>query len=740
MQYEVYEGDKVTLTAVNVEKEVDFIIFGPSGESTAKGLTHDLTFEPVPAGKESYVVSWKYKLAEVGEISGEDTYRVWPKLLKLKVKMKEGAKGSVEGFTFSLIQGEETKQPTVEANGEWSGALLKMPYEIGAVSPWVLEKNTPSQERAAEHTLEISQTPWTAKIVSQRSGTAQSDPHKQYVNLPDEASTEKGSLLNVEVKPHDPKLGLKGQKISVRVTFEASNSLRTTPRPTLVVNNNPLTSTNPNAKPGQDALIYETQLALGAHEGSVKFDVQLGYAGGDQCLIEVGFDDGFGDDKLYVQNWRRLESEFIVPERAIRQSWDNLVNNDDNDPQPAQALQDELKKILEPLYIELLFPQAFRKVYTANDIDQVTGARGGAQTFVIDAPKLKPSMSGKWTFLAPSDLDALRDRVTNNAPQSPLRLMMVLVDQMPKTLGEDDVTLASVSPGQYYNEFDQATKDDEIGKDLERGKPPCVLLRNPIATGAADLWGLEKASWTISGWRKRSKDAWNEGGFFAIPFDDQAKVWPQNLFGEFQEMVPGNQGDVDEWVEFVHMKKVKMKLPNRLHQYFSKGGYEFRLQVLLDLRHFNTGANANALRGKIRLTTMVGMGTPAGVARTLAHEIGHNLGHAYFENKGKATDNRGRVPSRKIPGVDFEPTVPNGAFYAGKGHKGAHCAYGIKMKDPKLLDEEKFTSKDHTLDSNCVLYGQGNQNASTEFKYCPLCTKYILASDARDITTDWKKD
>jgi hypothetical protein len=751
MQQDVYEGDKITLRALETDQEVEFTVTNTDGKGKEEKKTskeYEITFGPVPAKKENYTMSWKYKLPDQdGDISGEDTYRVWPKLLKLTVKMKAGAKGKVDGFTFNLIQGDAKTTPTVPS-GSWSGKIEMKAYEISAVSPWVIEKKTESDDNAAEYTLEVSQTPWTAKILTQKSGTTDTDRWKQYVNLTDKAGSDEGSLMRVQVAPNDRSLGLKDQKISVRVTFPAKNSKRTTPRPALWVASSALDSKNPSGKPGVDELVYETQLSLPANGGMCEFDVQLGYAGGDKCTIEAGFDDGFGDDKLYVQNWRWLEAEFVVPHTAIRQEWKDLVNNDDSAPAPNDKLTAEIKAILDPLFIELDFPQDGRAVYTASDIDAVTGARGGSATFVFDGAKLSDKFAGKKAaFLAPSDLDQIRDRVLNDAVRGPLRMMLIWVDQMPKTIDDNNPGVEPVVVSEYGDTF-----QDTTAKAFTPQGSLLVAERNPLCTGGSDKWGIKHVTWRLQ-WRKEggktedwSSEYWKAGEILGYTeAGDGVPGMPPEEYFSLSEVVPSTLAEVQKWVEFINARKFKINVPAAdasepgFHLGNDPAGVEIGAAIYVHLNHFKQGANANALNGKIRMTPLVGLGTPQGVARTLCHEIAHNLGHAYLENQGKATDGRGRQAKYKIPDIDFDPCIPDGIYYTGKGHAGPHCAAGIKKKDASLLSEKTFTdAKKFLIDTNCVLFGTGDQQKTVQFKFCEDCTRYILASDARDISTNWR--
>jgi hypothetical protein len=746
MQIEVYEGDEARLTGQNVEEEVVFTLTNTDGNGKVETVTakaHTFNFARVPPGQKHYVVSWKYKLPDQeDEVSGPDTFRVWPRLLKLDVKMQDGAKGAVDGFTFSLVQGDTTEKPTVPA-GSWAGPLAQKDYTFEAVSPWKIEEVVPSDAEAARYTLKVSQLPWTAKIISHADGRAEATPWKQYVNLPIKDGSAEGNLMKVEVAPHDRALGLKDQKLSVRVTFKATNSARNTPRPALWLKGVEQASVPPDAIPGAAALVYNATLALPAPGGSCEFHVQLGYAGGDSCHIQVGFDDGTGDDELWVCNWRQLESEFVVPHSDLRQGWDRIVNNDDAAPAPHADFEAALKRILDPLYIELKFPSAFCKVYTAGDINAVLAARGGANTFILRGAAVSPKLTAdkNCTFLAPRDLDALRNRALPGVPQDARRFMLVWTDMMPKTLADDSADVLDASPGEYVHYFENATP-----VELSTARPHLLAAsRNPLCTGAADMWGVEKVYWRLARYRRQKGVDWLEpdwGNLANKPLDEQELLTELSEHWSIHEVIPESQVEADRWVEFVTLRKFKIKLPvggaGDPGQYLNWNGFEHKILVTVGLRHFQNGANANALQGKIRMTPCVGLGTPEGVARTLCHEMGHNLGHAYIENRGVTTDKRGRAPRHKIPGVDFDAFIPDGYFYAGRGHSGAHCAHGLRVAGLDLT-AAKFTTATYAIDTNCVLFGQGDQTKGVAFSYCPECTRYIRASDALDISTNWKE-
>ena len=723
------------------EQELDFTLTNTDGKGqtqTVKAKSHHHTFAPVPAGEKNYLVSWTYKPPDGEPVSGE-TYRVWPPLLKLKVEMQPGAKGKVDGFTFKLRQAGESSHTA--PSGDWSGQLQKSDYTFEAVSPWKIEATVASATHAAEYTLKVSQLPWTAKIISHDAakGRAEATPWKQYVNLDAGADADKGHKISVEVAPSDRALGLKDQKISVCVTFDAKNSERDTPRPALWVGGLVQTSEDPSAKPGKAALVYKAPLSLPSNGGSCVFEVELGYAGGDGCHIQVGFDDGMGDDELWVRNWRRLESEFIVPHSTLRQGWATLVNNDDAAPAPHHTFEAAIKKILDPLFIELVFPPAFRKVYTEGDINALLSARGGAATFVVQGSSVSPKLDAhkKCTFLSPADLDALRDRVLPLTPADPRRLMLIWTDMMPKTLSDDDTTVEQLEPGEYYFAFEPA----QAGAQPMKAKDDLfVALRYPLCTGPDNQWGIEKILWKISGWRRQGETDWKGLAEIYDYKNPVLELQVHNELWEYQEVVPANLPEVEGWVEFTNFKDFKVKLsagganPRAL---LTVGPFEHQITVTYKMRHFRQGANANAIQGKIRMTPTSGLGTAPGVARTLCHELGHNLGHAYFENKAAATDKRGRAARHKIPGLEFELHLPDGAFYSARGHKGAHCAHGL-IQAGKDITAKTFVKSEFMLDTNCVLFGAGNQLSAVEFKYCEKCLTYIKASDALDITKNWK--
>jgi hypothetical protein len=336
--------------------------------------------------------------------------------------------------------------------------------------------------------------------------------------------------------------------------------------------------------------------------------------------------------------------------------------------------------------------------------------------------------------------------VLQSLVRGPRRLMLIWVDQMPKTVGDDNPGVEKVVISEYGDVFTDTTAKPFETKPASLG----VAMRNPLCTGADDLWGIKHVTWKLK-WREEGggDDDWSTNYWDAARIKGVSDVdgtvpdMPDEKYFELTEVNPRSLPAMQKWVEFTSMRKFKIKVPDadETEPGYHVGitnGIEIGASIYVYLYHFKQGANANALNGKIRMTPKCGLGTPQGVARTLCHEIAHNLGHAYLQNQGKATDGRGRQAKYKIPDIDFDPCIPTGIYYAGKGHAGPHCASGIKKKDPKLLDEKTFTADQYQLDTNCILFGQGDQAKTTEFKFCDDCTRYILASDALDISTNWR--
>ena len=183
-------------------------------------------------------------------------------------------------------------------------------------------------------------------------------------------------------------------------------------------------------------------------------------------------------------------------------------------------------------------------------------------------------------------------------------------------------------------------------------------------------------------------------------------------------------------------RTLKLKLPARPGHAGDPGhhlvvdGKRVRIQLYVKFSCAEYTTNAAGWHGFIDMSTWGGRFKAAGLACTLLHELGHNLGHAYMDKTVDAT--YGRAPRYAIPGLPFPPGVPDGFGYGGKGHLGPHCATG-------LTDDERRQPSFRGLRGGCIMFGENNMNGEDVFQYCPRCRETLKATSAMDITRAWER-
>lgn len=203
---------------------------------------------------------------------------------KLHVKEKTGADGKVK----------LTEVPGGQVKIEW-----ERPYSL---DKWVTQKGT-----AVKAQLSVAKK---ASIVSPK-GTKKK-PHKQYVNLPaDPVVPQNGTKVTVKVKLEG---GVAGDKVYVRQSPSPKNSKRND----VVLGLSGASTTAWAAEGG-----IEVTLAGDAPEAS--FDVEMGKAGGDLLILEVGGTNQCKDASVALQNWRKLYYQISAPDGTEPPAMNRLV-------------------------------------------------------------------------------------------------------------------------------------------------------------------------------------------------------------------------------------------------------------------------------------------------------------------------------------------------------------------------------------------------------------------------------
>ncbi|MFO0628459.1 MAG: hypothetical protein U0325_22995 [Polyangiales bacterium] len=169
--------------------------------------------------------------------------------------------------------------------------------------------------------------------------------HKQWVNLTEDPSAavvghpDRGPVLTIRAKvAADPVTGRgqRGDRIYLRATFGAENSLRDTPACSFE-----------GTAGGRGVGPIDKHKDLAADDGEVEFTLHLGLAGGDSVALALGGTPACSDATLVIQNWRKLRIHPVRPR-------DYVLPNDVLHP----GVQAVMVQHLRPAYIDLDFEPA----------------------------------------------------------------------------------------------------------------------------------------------------------------------------------------------------------------------------------------------------------------------------------------------------------------------------------------------------------------------------------------------
>ena len=704
---------------------------------------------------------------ERSKVVNHVAYRVWPKDVCVRAELSEGGDPAV-GFQYRVQQGGvELEQATLVAAPQTGETQRKTPLtscgpvEIIPVSPWVIDtRKTPAKGR--EWKLAVTKKPWKAKLRSHEGGKSESAPHKQYVNLQTNYAEGHGSLVELVLGPEDLQLATRGQTIKVRASFPASNCRRESPLPGLWKTAEASSALKPKkttAKPGVDELVYETEVAIPTDNQPARLYLHMGVAGGDRCKVEVGVTDTREDDVLHVQNMRKIELEVLTPISALRQASDLL----DESGAIAPEVLAELNRVYADAWIELECPSDACKTVALEDFkhgwdpdkDEIVKinltkpeALFPPAKFVAERRSVngrvevaKSSSSGKLALLSYGTALYLREEQLGGTPAGN-RTTWTFCDRIPRRSGKN-------RRGGGRNGFVCRIEPGET--KAVRELPFHVFDYDPIR--ADGQLGVHSLRWRVTNYRPKEFTNWYDAEMKHSPeiYKRHAK-W--TTVGPFESLEARN-----EWVRLTNSLTVEVTPPKTVTRLLevSEGEdedgdpYEYEAQIDIDLIcngvEFSVLGSAKEGVGMFRLDGR----NVLGLARTIAHEIGHNLGQGYTAKQQGVTGGRAKA----IPGMPFAPKWPEGNYYVGMGHTGGHCAQHLRelmaneryeMRRRDLARERNFEApvfarwlhRDPRYYSGvCVMYGSGDAAPTTARDFCDSCISAITATDASDVRKDW---
>ncbi|MCO5167136.1 MAG: hypothetical protein M9894_12360 [Planctomycetes bacterium] len=759
-------------TTVSMETEVKI-------SNKAEDARHQVKLEKVDDTEEYYILRYAFMFKDE-RIPGPYEFKVWPRSIKLKATINAPGLDSPR-FKFNVIQGETAKEGLLtEPSGE-ATIFLDAPgrVQLTAKSPWKIDSWT-SDEAVRARTCDVSVAPITALIHSHTEGKEGADkPLKVYVNEDD----GKKGLVKVEVGAKTLADGLKGQKIKVKVTFPADNGKVTDPAPALWTGPNKgtaLAPKKPDAKPGVDELVYEHEVELPTDGGKAAFYVQLGVCGGDKCTVQVGVTDSVEDDKLHLVNARKVVLELLVAKPELRQKCSSILA--DSGAALAPALMNELKRVYQDMHIEFEMSKDGCVEVEAADFKKYLKGDGTNFTWpdilkpelmFIDAAKFanwdydeaqkkwvkKTWPSGKLFLMTDYQRRKLRDTKLGDAGVAKTKNTMtwIFCDYIADRASRNAVPAAPQFTSDMASITNQVVHVFE-GKDEDTVETNFLVFDyDPIeASGAL---GVKKVNWRIQKYRKKGEAEWR---------DVAADGDPGGAYRAWQTSPAfANLAAAEKWVQIVDAVTLKMKLPKdtatspgnllkiKRNEPKEGGGtqeveYETKIQAVAAVYGVSFSALGGAVGGAGQMRTSGGLRSMQGTAKTLAHEIAHNLGHGYSGKAPPDTGGRGSA----IPGIAFGAKVPDGHYYVGHGHTGCHCAKQLMDLLANETAEEKAAvcagsfsqpSPEHQtkyfdkLDDSkhCVIWGSGPESPTHTRDFCDDCKTYIKSTDCSDVTKAW---
>lgn len=653
----------------------------------------------VPDGKESYLLTCELE-ADGRKFKPATPYRVWPHFFDLKALGKDGK--PFPRFAFQVKQAgapavENGKGPQTGEDGtlrvdlKVTGALT-----VEAVSPYLIEKWTAGKDKGRNLEATVSRKPYVGAIYFPSDKEV-----KQYVNLDAREGANEGHRVKVTVGPKEDKgkdvterAGVEGDVLYVQVVFSDKNSKRNDPKPAVFVDGS-------EADFEADKRTVKTKVKLGPGGNPAVFEVELGVAGGDVCEIKTGVTEACADDKIKITNWRKLAMEIIQPKADELSSY-TVFKGDKSEglaDDQVQAIAKTLGK--DKVFVELEVSKA--SAYASGDL------AGRAPYVVFDGAYFQRDAGKKMIALAPQHYADLQAAKGSN-PQDKRSLVTVWADYYQS---EDAIEIAE--------KLESASLEKNIPS------PSGVFKFDPQK--ADGTLGITQFYWQAVEYRK------DDGSWAAVTHAEDpggAKMDPQ--------VIPLDWNELQHYLEFVHYRKIKIKLPKRPGKeatdpgfFLNVNGKQVKIGVYLMLSGAKFQVNAAGWHGFIWMSTFGGRFKTGGLVTTLLHELGHNLGQAYADKSVDATF--GRSAANEIPGLPFPPGVPEGVVYGGHNHLGTHCATGVSRSN---REKDSFQDPAVSSQATCIMFGATDMSEANGKEYCEQCRTFIRATESDNITKAWE--
>lgn len=707
-QFEVVDGDAIA------DKPGKVV-----GEFATCDLDVPKVKEQVKDGaiQETYTIAYKVIDKDDGdaEYPGPETYRVWPRNVKVTLKKDDnGTEKNATGVAFKLTQkdGEPFSATmltqTIDHKRGKPAAITLVPNPNYKVKTWKKGEESAGREREA-----VVDASFEAAFMSPVSGTKIEQAINHPTGVGQFGTDAKGHevVITVGAKPDigvsdvAARTAIPGAHVFIKATFSRSSG-RTDPVPGLVkfADDQPLEE----IKKSPDGKSWTAKVKI-TDDKIGKFKLELGLGGGEECKLEIGTIKDKWTDTLEFQNWRKLQYELWMPNNSgANKATDYTKFMGDGSAGLSATSTDYFKKTLDKVFIK----------FTAVSNNFLTKAQlpANGDHNIIDADYVKKDAGSKVLVLELDQAKTVLDAVATNKTDARI-ITMIWCDHLcdPKAWNEGYLV--------WQDNQEIATGDLRVFKKA-------VVAVGGVAHGA---YPIKELHWKVSQYK--------DGTWKPVSAATDPGYAHRNW------TLINDEADIKAHVEFMKYDTIKFKFPTTKAGFPGKeltmtggkptaGGKELAVTfAIMSSAATEMGFNGAALQGTVWMNTHSGAVHHVGMGRTVLHELGHNMGMAYGSIRDLTI--RGQKDANQIPGIPFPKPVPVGYVYDDAwGHTGGHCTYGLSVNARKAADFSK--SADAWDQRKCIMFGAGDMSLSQEFSFCPECTKFITGQNLESIRKDWK--
>ena len=746
--------------------------------------------DKVADDKANYCLEYSATVDE-DEYPGGDTYTVWPR--KIQVEAVDKDDKAVKGVEFLVTQdGADSGKPVTGAKGTQVHFLAKpAAFSLGVTPPYLLKEwLDPKTGRKRKARVEKKVVAEFVKPQPPESG----DEVKQWVNLPtsDSGRDHQGHEIEFEVgvKGENPgeRGGASGDTLYIQVKFAGKSGDKSK-------RNDPVTELKADGLDGavtkeDDDKTQKGKIKLGGDQGTCKFKVCLGLAGGDTCEVKIGGTDACADATFKLVNWRKLYYEIMAPDFATLSERDADEGGGKIKDFPT-AMLNRIKSRAGDAFFEY---QGYKShIFTEADAPEASvfdstyfKQRAGSKVYVLTDHTFKAypkafdkGKDPRCIYLKLCDknyyFEPGRESPTRITPQTEVKRHEVSLPAnryfLPKSAGDGSdaikqlkwkaVVDKSVCGPALETDFQEENQDGSARtfkiEETQTGNSITIAFDNPtFGHIATDLSSDHKAA--IDTFLAECTDPAN-----VRPHYDKVKIKvtgskkdntrrsdrADNVMSEIDKAFnahrrpvhPGLDDNGDPLqgtllvaaVKTVDYKKFAVELPDAADSdpgkfvgAMSTTQCPIKLTIKYEGAHSGLGlAGSGAQKGE-NLMVYVATATDCSVD-TLLHELGHSMGMTITSGANK-----------NPPGTDMPKSVSEndggskGNYYTGKGHSGAHCAFG-------LSDGDKGAASYGGKGGTCIMFGEGPSTGASKATsgFCTTCRTYINARDLRDLTKNW---